>query len=363
MGLIHTSIIIVIAAFLALAWSQDCRYEFIVPEGNGLSCSSPDVGKINSELNTARERANSVASTLGAEISKLHTMSAEVQDQMKTISQELLTMKRDVGKMNNANEEMEQLEQALSRMNDTFGSDFKYLTKKVMDVTASLQMQLTRQMDLISALAAEESSQRLVLDKQTITLNEIADVPQLAKGIQNEVNYVKSRLEGINGEISVTKHDLQVVKEAGQKSEEMINSQISNLNMKMDGLQSILLGVDLKAMQNDIALLKGKLNSLDNTLANHSKLLEGFNPSQLHIKMAGFEEALGSQREMLSDLKNKTENSSPAVISKELSTLTASVDKDREATSNMWNGLWSRLNSLSKMVDNLSREVAQLKTK
>lgn len=352
--------IVVFTSILAFSQSQECRYEFVVPEGNGLSCGSPDIGRIHSDLQIARERASSIASTLGSEITKMQGMTEGVQEEMKTISQELAQMKKDVGKMNTNNQNFGNMEQALIRMNETFVSDFKYLTKKIMDSTSSLQMQLTRQVDIISALATEESSQRKMLDMHAIRLNEISDIPQLVTRIENEVKSVKNDLVRTSQEMTDTKRDLQGVRATVQSSEDKVNAQTSSMNTKIGELQSLLLGVDLKALQNDIVWLKQRSSSLGTTVTNHSKLLENFDPSLLHNKLAALEEELVSERAMLNEVMNKTASSSPAVLSQKLSKLTSKLNEDQATTKNMWDGLWSRVNGLSKMVDELKRNVAEI---
>jgi chromosome segregation ATPase len=354
--------IVVLALTLAFARSQECRYEFVVPEGNGVSCSSPEMGRMHSDLQVARERANSVASTLSSEITKMETMAKGVEEEMKTMSQELAQIKTDVGKMDTENQNFEKMELAIHHMNETLARDFKFLSKKLMDATSSLQTQLTRQVDIISALATEESSQRKVLDMQTIRLNEVSDVPQSVKRIENEVNSVRNNLERTSQEMNDTKHDLQGVKSTVQKSEDRVNSQISSMNTKIDKLQSLLMGVNLKALQNDIVSLNQRTNSLGTTLRNHSKLLENFDPTRLHNQLAAMEEELASEREKLNEVMNKTASSSPAVISQKLDALTSSVNDDRATSKNMWDGLWSRVHGVSKMMDDLSRTVAEMKS-
>lgn len=111
----------VMAATIPTSWSQQqCRYEFIVPEGNGVSCGTPDVGRIDSELSVARERANSVAATLGAEITKMQNASAAVQEEMKAISQDLGQIKTELGKIDTENQNFADMEEALHRMNGQF---------------------------------------------------------------------------------------------------------------------------------------------------------------------------------------------------------------------------------------------------
>lgn len=351
------------AATIPTSWSQQqCRYEFIVPEGNGVSCGTPDAGRIDSELSIARERANSVAATLGAEITKMQNASAAVQEEMKAISQDLGQIKTELGKIDTENQNFADMEEALHRMNETIYSDYKFLSKKIMDTSASLQMQLTRQMDIVAVLASEQSSQRQLLDKQTITLSDLQRLPQSVQGIQNEVNSLKTTVEKNGQGMANFERELQSVRERVQRSEENVESQISIVNSKIDGLQTTLLGVDLKAIQRNIVSLVQKTKLLGNTLETHSKLLEGFDSGRLHNTLAAFEEDLNAQREIVSDLRNKTLSSSPALISQKLSELSDTVNRDRESTKDMWNGLWERLNSATKIIEALSRDVAKIKT-
>lgn len=351
------------AATIPTSWSQQqCRYEFIVPEGNGVSCGTPDAGRIDSELSIARERANSVAATLGAEITKMQNASAAVQEEMKAISQDLGQIKTELGKIDTENQNFADMEEALYRMNETIYSDYKFLSKTIMDTSASLQMQLTRQMDIVAVLASEQSSQRQLLDKQTITLSDLQRLPQSVQGIQNEVNSLKTTVEKNGQGMANFERELQSVRERVQRSEENVESQISIVNSKIDGLQTTLLGVDLKAIQRNIVSLVQKTKLLGNTLETHSKLLEGFDSGRLHNTLAAFEEDLNAQREIVSDLRNKTLGSSPALISQKLSELSDTVNRDRESTKDMWNGLWERLNSATKIIEALSRDVAKIKT-
>lgn len=351
------------AATIPTSWSQQqCRYEFIVPEGNRVSCGTPDAGRIDSELSIARERANSVAATLGAEITKMQNASAAVQEEMKAISQDLGQIKTELGKIDTENQNFADMEEALHRMNETIYSDYKFLSKTIMDTSASLQMQLTRQMDIVAVLASEQSSQRQLLDKQTITLSDLQRLPQSVQGIQNEVNSLKTTVEKNGQGMANFERELQSVRERVQRSEENVESQISIVNSKIDGLQTTLLGVDLKAIQRNIVSLVLKTKLLGNTLETHSKLLEGFDSGRLHNTLAAFEEDLNAQREIVSDLRNKTLGSSPALISQKLSELSDTVNRDRESTKDMWNGLWERLNSATKIIEALSRDVAKIKT-
>lgn len=356
-------IIWVMAATIPTSWSQQqCRYEFIVPEGNGVSCGTPDVGRIDSELSIARERANSVAATLGSEITKMQNASAAVQEEMKAISQDLGQIKTELGKIDTENQNFADMEEALHRMNETVYSDYKFLSRKVMDTSVSLQMQLTRQMDIVAALASEQSSQRQLLNKQTITLSDLQRLPQSVQGVQNEVNSLKTTVEKNGQGMTNFERELQAVRESVQRSEEKVEEQISIVNSKIDGLQSTLLGVDLKTIQRDVVSLVQKTKLLGNTLETHSKLLEGFDPGRLHNTLSAFEEDLNAQRETVNNLRNKTLSSSPALISQKLSELSDTVNRDREATKDMWNGLWERLNSATKIIEALSRDVAKIKT-
>lgn len=355
--------VLIIATTVYGSFGQECRYEFVIPEGNGVSCGSPDVGRIDSELNIARERANSVAATLGAEITKIESTSTAVREELTVLSQDLSLLKTQLGKIDTQDESYADMERTVIHMNETMYNDFKFLSKKIMDTSSSLQMQMTRQMDILSALAGEEASQRQLLDKQTILLQEVQRAPLLVQGLQTEVNALKTNVETNARKMNDVESEFRSTKVELRESGEKVNAQLANVNVKIDGLQSVLLGVDLKAVQNDIAALHQKTNDLDSKLAYQGQVLDGLNPQRVSSKLAALEKEISSQRELVNDFVNRTLGSSPAGISQRLTSLEEAVKIDRDATKDMWTSLWNRLNGAVKTLGDLSRNVATLQKK
>lgn len=355
--------VLIIATTVYGSFGQECRYEFVIPEGNGVSCGSPDVGRIDSELNIARERANSVAATLGAEITKIESTSTAVREELNVLSQDLSLLKTQLGKIGTQDESYADMERTLIHMNETMYNDFKFLSKKIMDTSSSLQMQMTRQMDILSALAGEEASQRQLLDKQTILLQEVQRAPLLVQGLQTEVNALKTNVETNARKMNDVESEFRSTKVELRESGEKVNAQLANVNVKIDGLQSVLLGVDLKAVQNDIAALHQKTNNLDSKLAYQGQVLDGLNPQRVSSKLAALEKEISAQRELVNDFVNRTLGSSPAGISQRLTSLEEAVKIDRDATKDMWTNLWNRLNGAIKSLSDLSRNVATLQKK
>lgn len=355
--------VLIIATTVYGSFGQECRYEFVIPEGNGVSCGSPDVGRIDSELNIARERANSVAATLGAEITKIESTSTAVREELTVLSQDLSLLKTQLGKIDTQDESYADMERTVIHMNETMYNDFKFLSKKIMDTSSSLQMQMTRQMDILSALAGEEASQRQLLDKQTILLQEVQRAPLLVQGLQTEVNALKTNVETNARKMNDVESEFRSTKVELRESGEKVNAQLANVNVKIDGLQSVLLGVDLKAVQNDIAALHQKTNNLDSKLAYQGQVLDGLNPQRVSSKLAALEKEISSQRELVNDFVNRTLGSSPAGISQRLTSLEEAVKIDRDATKDMWTSLWNRLNGAIKTLADLSRNVATLQKK
>lgn len=355
--------VLIIATTVYGSFGQECRYEFVIPEGNGVSCGSPDVGRIDSELNIARERANSVAATLGAEITKIESTSTAVREELNVLSQDLSLLKTQLGKIGTQDESYADMERTLIHMNETMYNDFKFLSKKIMDTSSSLQMQMTRQMDILSALAGEEASQRQLLDKQTILLQEVQRAPLLVQGLQTEVNALKTNVETNARKMNDVESEFRSTKVELRESGEKVNAQLANVNVKIDGLQSVLLGVDLKAVQNDIAALHQKTNDLDSKLAYQGQVLDGLNPQRVSSKLAALEKEISAQRELVNDFVNRTLGSSPAGISQRLTSLEEAVKIDRDATKDMWTSLWNRLNGAVKTLGDLSRNVATLQKK
>lgn len=355
--------VLIIATTVYGSFGQECRYEFVIPEGNGVSCGSPDVGRIDSELNIARERANSVAATLGAEITKIESTSTAVREELTVLSQDLSLLKTQLGKIDTQDESYADMERTLIHMNETMYNDFKFLSKKIMDTSSSLQMQMTRQMDILSALAGEEASQRQLLDKQTILLQEVQRAPLLVQGLQTEVNALKTNVETNARKMNDVESEFRSTKVELRESGEKVNAQLANVNVKIDGLQSVLLGVDLKAVQNEIAALHQKTNNLDSKLAYQGQVLDGLNPQRVSSKLAALEKEISAQRELVNDFVNRTLGSSPAGISQRLTSLEEAVKIDRDATKDMWTSLWNRLNGAVKTLGDLSRNVATLQKK
>lgn len=355
--------VLIIATTVYGSFGQECRYEFVIPEGNGVSCGSPDVGRIDSELNIARERANSVAATLGAEITKIESTSTAVREELTVLSQDLSLLKTQLGKIGTQDESYADMERTVIHMNETMYNDFKFLSKKIMDTSSSLQMQMTRQMNILSALAGEEASQRQLLDKQTILLQEVQRAPLLVQGLQTEVNALKTNVETNARKMNDVESEFRSTKVELRESGEKVNAQLANVNVKIDGLQSVLLGVDLKAVQNDIAALHQKTNDLDSKLAYQGQVLDGLNPQRVSSKLAALEKEISSQRELVNDFVNRTLGSSPAGISQRLTSLEEAVKIDRDATKDMWTSLWNRLNGAVKTLGDLSRNVATLQKK
>lgn len=355
--------VLIIATTVYGSFGQECRYEFVIPEGNGVSCGSPDVGRIDSELNIARERANSVAATLGAEITKIESTSTAVREELTVLSQDLSLLKTQLGKIGTQDESYADMERTLIHMNETMYNDFKFLSKKIMDTSSSLQMQMTRQMDILSALAGEEASQRQLLDKQTILLQEVQRAPLLVQGLQTEVNALKTNVETNARKMNDVESEFRSTKVELRESGEKVNAQLANVNVKIDGLQSVLLGVDLKAVQNEIAALHQKTNNLDSKLAYQGQVLDGLNPQRVSSKLAALEKEISAQRELVNDFVNRTLGSSPAGISQRLTSLEEAVKIDRDATKDMWTSLWNRLNGAVKTLGDLSRNVATLQKK
>lgn len=355
--------VLIIATTVYGSFGQECRYEFVIPEGNGVSCGSPDVGRIDSELNIARERANSVAATLGAEITKIESTSTAVREELNVLSQDLSLLKTQLGKIDTQDESYADMERTLIHMNETMYNDFKFLSKKIMDTSSSLQMQMTRQMDILSALAGEEASQRQLLDKQTILLQEVQRAPLLVQGLQTEVNALKTNVETNARKMNDVESEFRSTKVELRESGEKVNAQLANVNVKIDGLQSVLLGVDLKAVQNEIAALHQKTNNLDSKLAYQGQVLDGLNPQRVSSKLAALEKEISAQRELVNDFVNRTLGSSPAGISQRLTSLEEAVKIDRDATKDMWTSLWNRLNGAVKTLGDLSRNVATLQKK
>ena len=355
--------VLIIATTVYVSFGQECRYEFVIPEGNGVSCGSPDVGRIDSELNIARERANSVAATLGAEITKIESTSTAVREELNVLSQDLSLLKTQLGKIGTQDESYADMERTLIHMNETMYNDFKFLSKKIMDTSSSLQMQMTRQMDILSALAGEEASQRQLLDKQTILLQEVQRAPLLVQGLQTEVNALKTNVETNARKMNDVESEFRSTKVELRESGEKVNVQLANVNVKIDGLQSVLLGIDLKAVQNDIAALHQKTNNLDSKLAYQGQVLDGLNPQRVSSKLAALEKEISAQRELVNDFVNRTLGSSPAGISQRLTSLEEAVKIDRDATKDMWVNLWNRLNGAVKTLGDLSRNVATLQKK
>ena len=355
--------VLIIATTVYVSFGQECRYEFVIPEGNGVSCGSPDVGRIDSELNIARERANSVAATLGAEITKIESTATAVREELNVLSQDLSLLKTQIGKIDTEDQSYADMERTLIHMNETMYNDFKFLSKKIMDTSSSLQMQMTRQMDILSALAGEEASQRQLLDKQTILLQEVQRAPLLVQGLQTEVNALKTNVETNARKMNDVESEFRSTKVELKESGEKVNAQLANVNVKIDGLQSVLLGVDLKAVQNDIAALNQKSNSLYSKLAYQEQVLDGINPQRVSSKLAALEKEISSQRELVNGFVNRTLGSSPAGISQRLTSLEEAVKIDRDATKDMWTSLWNRLNGAIKTLGDLSRNVATLQKK
>lgn len=355
--------VLIIATTVYGSFGQECRYEFVIPEGNGVSCGSPDVGRIDSELNIARERANSVAATLGAEITKIESTSTAVREELNVLSQDLSLLKTQLGKIGTQDESYADMERTVIHMNETMYNDFKFLSKKIMDTSSSLQMQMTRQMDILSALAGEEASQRQLLDKQTILLQEVQRAPLLVQGLQTEVNALKTNVETNARKMNDVESEFRSTKVELRESGEKVNAQLANVNVKIDGLQSVLLGVDLKAVQNEIAALHQKTNNLDSKLAYQGQVLDGLNPQRVSSKLAALEKEISAQRELVNDFVNRTLGSSPAGISQRLTSLEEAVKIDRDATKDMWTSLWNRLNGAVKTLGDLSRNVATLQKK
>ncbi|KAK3096882.1 hypothetical protein FSP39_004373 [Pinctada imbricata] len=204
---------------IAIVYAQECRFEFTVPETNGIKCPTDSaklgyrVSHLETEMNIAHERSNSIAERLGKEITKIEVDTENIRNATFNMKEEVLELKTSMKGLSKVERDIERIKDEMNNTNDSIAPKFIELQKKMFDVAEEIRKQNSENSNKLSDLQQQIITQLQQVQRQTDVINEMRRATTSISDVEKRIQLLENLRNQTNADNEATETRLHDVEE------------------------------------------------------------------------------------------------------------------------------------------------------
>ena len=258
-----TGTLLLLITLPIFADSQQCRYEFTVPETNALKCSAltdkldTRVSHLETEIEYGKERSNSIASTLSKELSKIVEDTINIRNKSKSMGEEIAELKTTTTSLMRMEREVERLKDVIQHTNDSLVPKFIDLQSKMFDIAHDMQTKSAEQMSRISDIQQQLYAQQQLLTNLSTAVKDLQSTLTSLQTMESKLHIIETQQK------NQTEREKELVTRIRDLEEvtASIPDQIKHLNSASGLMQGLLMN-SLRTMKAQLRTLNADVNSL-----------------------------------------------------------------------------------------------------
>ncbi|OWF46244.1 uncharacterized protein LOC110455985 [Mizuhopecten yessoensis] len=193
-----------VAAFLAVkVKSENCHYQFTVPDSSGIKCNGEDssqmkysIDHINSELVIAERRQQAMSEALSREMSKLDTGVESIRNVSTRFRMDLQEIQTKVSSMAALSEEVKGLRDMVTNSKESLEPKFSALQEQMMGIVERIQNESSKLTDHAQAMILSHTTQLMHQAQSIISLKRETDDLKVQNAGQAEIlAYLSKRIQ------------------------------------------------------------------------------------------------------------------------------------------------------------------------